>query len=81
MFGLMQDRPLLIQQLIDHAAQNHGDTEIVSRTVEGPIHRYTYRDAHKRSKQVAEALLELGIKRGDRIGTLAWNGFRHFELY
>ena len=81
MFGLMQDRPLLIQQLIDHAAQNHGDTEIVSRTVEGGIHRYTYRDAHKRSKKVAEALLALGIKAGDRIGTLAWNGYRHFELY
>jgi fatty-acyl-CoA synthase len=81
MFGLMQDRPLLIQQLIDHAARNHGDTEIVSRTVEGPIHRYTYRDAHKRSKKVAEALLGLGIRAGDRIGTLAWNGYRHFELY
>ena len=81
MFGLMQDRPLLIQQLIDHAALNHGDTEIVSRTVEGPIHRYTYRDAHKRSKKVAEALLALGIGAGDRIGTLAWNGYRHFELY
>ena len=81
MFGLMQDRPLLIQQLIDHAALNHGDTEIVSRTVEGPIHRYTYRDAHKRSKKVAEALLALGIAAGDRIGTLAWNGYRHFELY
>src|SRR6185436_2312795 len=81
MLGLMQDRPLLIQQLIDHAAANHGDTEIVSRTVEGGIHRYTYRDAHLRSKKVAEALLALGIKAGDRIGTLAWNGYRHFELY
>lgn len=81
MFGLMQDRPLLIQQLIDHAAQNHGDTEIVSRTVEGGIHRYTYRDAQKRSKKVAEALMALGIEAGDRIGTLAWNGYRHFELY
>ena len=81
MFGLMQDRPLLIQQLIDHAAQNHGDTEIVSRTVEGGIHRYTYRDAQARAKKVAEALAALGIKPGDRIGTLAWNGYRHFELY
>ncbi|MGE5149717.1 MAG: 3-(methylthio)propionyl-CoA ligase, partial [Rhodospirillaceae bacterium] len=81
MFGLMQDRPLLIQQLIDHAAQNHGDTEIVSRTVEGGIHRYTYKDARVRAKKVAEALLALGIKPGDRIGTLAWNGYRHFELY
>jgi acyl-CoA synthetase (AMP-forming)/AMP-acid ligase II len=81
MFGLMQDRPLLISQLIEHAALNHGDTEIVSRTVEGPIHRYTYRDARLRAKKVAEALISLGIKPGDRIGTLAWNGYRHFELY
>ncbi|SKA15754.1 fatty-acyl-CoA synthase [Enhydrobacter aerosaccus] len=81
MFGLMQDRPLLIQQLIEHAALNHGDTEIVSRTLEGGIHRYTYRDARLRSKKVAEALQSLGIKAGDRIGTLAWNGYRHFELY
>jgi len=81
MFGLMQDRPLLIQQLIEHAALNHGDTEIVSRRVEGDIHRYTYRDARVRAKQVAEALVGLGIAPGDRIGTLAWNGYRHFELY
>ena len=81
MFGLMQDRPLLIQQLIEHAALNHGDIEIVSRRVEGDIHRYTYREARHRAKQVAEALIELGIEPGDRIGTLAWNGYRHFELY
>jgi acyl-CoA synthetase (AMP-forming)/AMP-acid ligase II len=81
MLGLMQDRPLLISQLIDFAATYHGDTEIVSRSVEGPIHRYTYRDARKRAKQMAEALIALGIKPGDRIGTLAWNGYRHFELY
>ncbi|MBN9089706.1 MAG: fatty-acid--CoA ligase [Reyranella sp.] len=81
MLGLMQDRPLLIQQLIEHAALNHGDTEIVSRTVEGPIHRYTYKEARDRSRKVAEALLALGVKPGDRIGTLAWNGYRHFELY
>jgi len=81
MLGLMQDRPLLISQLIDFAADYHGDTEIVSRAVEGSIHRYTYKDAHKRAKQVAEALTSLGIRQGDRIGTLAWNGYRHFELY
>ncbi|MBS0520863.1 MAG: fatty-acid--CoA ligase [Proteobacteria bacterium] len=81
MFGLMQDRPLLIQQLIEHAALNHGDTEIVSRTLEGGIHRYTYADARIRAKKIAEALQALGIKAGDRIGTLAWNGYRHFELY
>jgi len=81
MLGLMQDRPLLISQLIEFAAENHGDTEIVSRRVEGDIHRYTYRDARHRAKQMAEALVALGIKAGDRIGTLAWNGYRHFELY
>ncbi|HJQ55585.1 MAG TPA: 3-(methylthio)propionyl-CoA ligase [Vineibacter sp.] len=81
MLGLMQDRPLLISQLIDFAAEYHGDTEIVSRTVEGPIHRYTYRDAHLRARQMAEALTALGVKPGDRVGTLAWNGYRHFELY
>jgi fatty-acyl-CoA synthase len=81
MLGLMQDRPLLIQQLIEHAALNHGDTEIVSRRVEGDIHRYTYRDARTRAKQVAETLIALGVQPSDRIGTLAWNGYRHFELY
>jgi 3-(methylthio)propionyl---CoA ligase len=81
MLGLMQDRPLLISQLIEFAAENHGDTEIVSRRVEGDIHRYTYRDARHRAKQMAEALVALGIKAGDRVGTLAWNGYRHFELY
>jgi acyl-CoA synthetase (AMP-forming)/AMP-acid ligase II len=79
--GLMMDLPLLVSSLIVHADKFHGDTEIVSRTVEGPIHRYTYRDAHKRSRQVAQALGRLGVKQGDRVGTLAWNSFRHFELY
>ncbi len=81
MLGLMQDRPLLISQMIDFAATYYPDVEIVTRTVEGPIHRYGYRDAAKRAKQVAEALQGLGIKLGDRIGTLAWNTHRHFELY
>src|SRR5258708_34173088 len=81
MRGLMQDRPLLISQMIDFAAAYSPDVEIVTRTVEGPIHRYGYRDAQKRAKQVAEALQGLGIKLGDRIGTLAWNTHRHFELY
>jgi len=81
MLGLMQDRPLLISQLIEHAALNHGDTEIVSRRIEGDIHRYTYADARIRAKKVAEALIGLDVKPGDRIGTLAWNGYRHFELY
>ena len=81
MLGLMSDRPLLISAIITHAATFHGNVEIVSRTVEGPIHRYTYRDAERRSKQLARALLRLGIEPGDRVATLAWNTFRHVELY
>ena len=81
MLGRMMDIPLLISSLIMHADRHHGDTEIVTRTVEGPIHRYTYRDAHLRSRQLAGALEKLGVKHGDRIGTLAWNTHRHFEIY
>ena len=81
MLGLMQDRPLLISQIIDYAAAYYPDVEIVSRTIEGPIHRYGYRDAHKRAKKLAEALQGLGIKLGDRVGTIAWNSYRHFECY
>jgi 3-(methylthio)propionyl---CoA ligase len=81
MLGLMSERPLLISSIMRHAATYHGDTEIVSRTVQGPIHRYTYGDAERRSKQLAKALLRLGIGPGDRVATLAWNTFRHFELY
>jgi 3-(methylthio)propionyl---CoA ligase len=81
MLGLMSERPLLISAIITHAATYHGDIEIVSRTVEGPIHRCTYREAERRSKQLARALLRLGIEPGDRVATLAWNTYRHFELY
>jgi acyl-CoA synthetase (AMP-forming)/AMP-acid ligase II len=81
MQALMQDRPLLISSLIEHANHYHPRAEIVSRTVEGPIHHCTYGDIYRRSKQVAKALIALGIKPGDRIGTLAWNGYRHMELY
>jgi len=77
----MSERPLLISATLVHAATYHRDTEIVSRTVEGAIHRYTYAEAERRSKRLARALLRLGIKPGDRVGTLAWNTFRHFELY
>ena len=81
MLGLMQDRPLLISSLIEHANAFHPGAEIVSRTVEGPIHRCTYGDIHRRSKQVAKALIALGVAPGDRVATLAWNGYRHLELY
>jgi fatty-acyl-CoA synthase len=81
MRGLMMDQPLLISSLIRYAAQYHGDTEIVTRTVEGPVHRYGYHDAYQRIQKLANALSGLGIGAGDRIATLAWNGQRHFELY
>jgi fatty-acyl-CoA synthase len=77
----MMDRPLMIGSLIQYAAEYHGDTEIVSRTVEGPIHRYTYVEAEQRAKRLANALKRLGVGFGDRVATIAWNGFRHFELY
>lgn len=81
MQGLMQDAPLLISSLIDYAALYHGDREIVSRSVEGPIHCTTYRQVQVRAKQLANALIHLGVKPGDRIATLAWNGYRHMEIY
>ena len=81
MLGLMQNQPLLISSLIDFAERHHGDAEIVSRRVEGDIHRYTYRDVARRSRQVASALDALKLQFSDRIATLAWNGYRHLELY
>ena len=81
MLGLMQDQPLLISSLIEFAARHHGDGEIVSRRVEGDIHRYTYKDSARRARQVASALDQLKLAFGSRVATLAWNGYRHFELY
>ena len=81
MNGLMQDQPLLISSLIEFAGRHHADAQIVSRRVEGDLHRYTYRDALGRSKRVAHALDRLHLAQGDRVATLAWNGYRHFELY
>ena len=72
MKGLMQDWPLSVPSILDHAALYHAEREIVTRTIEGPIHRYTYADLHRRARQVAQALRgELGVSAGDRIGTLA----------
>jgi fatty-acyl-CoA synthase len=79
--GLMMRMPLLISSLIRHADRHHGDVEIVSRRVEGDIHRCTYRELHRRSRQLANALEGLGIRSSDRVATLAWNGYRHMELY
>jgi len=81
MLGLMQDQPLMISNLIDFAERHHADVEIVSRRVEGDIHRYTYKDAAGRARQVAHALDAMGLQFSDRVATLAWNGYRHFELY
>ncbi len=81
MRGLMMDTPLLVSSLIRHAAAVYGDQEIVSRTVEGPIHRYGYAEAHRRSQCLANALVALGVEEGDRIGTIAWNTYRHYEIY
>ncbi len=81
MLALMMDRPLTLPSILEHAALYHGDRKVVTRTVEGPIHRYGYADALARSKQMAKALLALGVKPGDRVATLAWSTHRHFELY
>jgi acyl-CoA synthetase (AMP-forming)/AMP-acid ligase II len=81
MRGLMAERQLLISTLIRHAARYHGDVEVVSRLVDRSLHRYTYAEAEHRSRRLAKALLRLGIGPGDRVGTMAWNNFRHFELY
>jgi 3-(methylthio)propionyl---CoA ligase len=79
--GLMMDRPLLVSSVIDYAAEVFPNVEIVSQTVEGGLHRYGYAQARQRIGRLANALLRLGVKPGDRVATLAWNGYRHFELY
>ena len=81
MKGLMQDHPLLISSIFEHAINNYPTQEIVSNSVEGGIHKYTYEDWGNRTKQLANALKDYGVLEGDRIGTLAWNGYRHLELY
>jgi len=79
--GLMMDRPLLVAPLLTYAAQFHSDTEIITRSVEGPIHRTTYAEMSRRTQRLAHALIALGVKPGDRVATLAWNTWRHMELY
>ncbi len=81
MRGLMMDRPLLVSSLIDYGAEIHGDAMVVSRRVEGDTHRYGYADARARIVQLAHALRTLGVREGDRVATMAWNGHRHFEVY
>ena len=81
MLGLMQNQPLLISSLLEFAERHHADGEIVSRRVEGDIHRYTYKDMAARARKVARVLDALQLEAGDRAATLAWNGYRHLELY
>jgi 3-(methylthio)propionyl---CoA ligase len=81
MLGQMQSQPLLISSLITHAERHHAGTEIVSRRVEGDIHRTTWGQVSRRARQVANALDSLHLAFGDRVATLAWNGYRHLELY
>jgi len=81
MQGTMQDVPLLVNGILDHALNYHGEREIVSRLVEGYIHRETYADAHLRARKLSQALIDLGCERGDVIATLAWNTHRHLESW
>lgn len=81
MRGLMMDTPLLISSLLRHAARVHADQTIVSRSVEGPLHRTTYGEISGRAERLAQALQALGVGPGDRVATLAWNGYRHVEVY
>src|SRR6476660_5139478 len=79
--GMMMDRPLLVSSVIDYAAEIFPDVQVVSQTVEGGLHRYGYAQARTRIGRLANALVGLGITPGDRVATMAWNGYRHFELY
>jgi 3-(methylthio)propionyl---CoA ligase len=81
MLGQMMQQPLLITTFLTHAERHHGEQEVISRRVEGDIHRITYRGLAARARQLAQALAALGVQHGDRVGTLAWNGHRHMELY
>jgi fatty-acyl-CoA synthase len=81
MQALMMDMPLLVSNLLRHAARHFSDVEIVSRRVEGDLHRYTYADCHDRAARLADALTRRGVHVGDRVATLAWNGYRHMEIY
>ena len=81
MLGLMMDRPLLISSIAEHAEEFHGDREIVSVTLDNPAHRYTVREATARARRLANVLDTLGLDAGDRVATIAWNDYRHLEIY
>ena len=80
MLGLMQSQSLTISGLLTHAARHHGTAEIVSRTHENTTHRTTWREAEQRARRLVRVLTRLGIGEGDRVGTLAWNGYRHLDV-
>ena len=81
LMGQMMSQPLLISSIIEFVGRHYGGNEIVSRRIEGDLHRYTYRDCHRRARRLANALHGLGVGMGDRVATLAWNGYRHLEAY
>jgi 3-(methylthio)propionyl---CoA ligase len=81
LMGQMMEQPLLVSTIIEFAARHYGGSEIVSRRIEGDMHRYTYRDCARRARRLASALGKLGVGLGDRVATVAWNGYRHMELY
>tara|TARA_B100001109_G_scaffold55076_2_gene44366 strand:- start:13522 stop:15177 length:1656 start_codon:yes stop_codon:yes gene_type:complete len=81
LLGQMMERPLLVSTLLEHAETTHATSEIVSRRCEGDIHRYTIKDAASRARKLANLLSRFGVQQGDRVATLAWNGYRHWELY
>ena len=79
--GQMMDQPLLISSIIRHVDHYFGSVEVVSRLSSGKLHHYTYHDCHRRARRLAKALVGLGVRIGDRVATLAWNGYRHLEAY
>jgi len=81
MLGLMQDWSLLCHRILDHAATNHAERPIVTRSIEGPIHTTTYAEIRARALRLAQRLEKDGVRLGDRVGTLAWNTWRHFEAW
>ena len=81
LMGQMMHMPLMISSLLTHAARHNGDIEIVSRRVEGDMHRTTWAEVELRARKLAQALDRLGVAPGERVGTLAWNGYRHLEIY
>ncbi len=81
MRGLMMDRPLMISRLLQHAADYHAQTQVVYREHDGAIIRYSYREANARACRLAQAVIALGVKLGERVATLAWNTHRHFEMF